>query len=291
MRNLVAVDWVAQAIVRLLHRPGCHGRTYHLVSPEPTPVRLIADVAVEVLGLAGVELVGGGEAETGRSFLDQLGQYGPYLQGDPAFDSRHLQAALPDWPAVRIDRAVLTRLFAFAVADRWGRRRGDQKAVGSRQKAVGSKQKAAEESCPPTAYSLLPSAFCVCRDYLETVFPAAAAGSALLRQAGLTVTVGVDVLGNGGGQWTYTWKAGTLVDVRAVLAADADVIYRTTPDAFADIVEGRRTPQEAFTSRRVDVAGDLEKAFKLSVLFGLFLRESAEPRPARKEAECAGVSV
>ncbi|QBJ95443.1 SDR family oxidoreductase [Rhodococcus sp. ABRD24] len=39
--NVVPVDFVAAAIVELMLRPGLDGRTFHLVSPEPQPVREI----------------------------------------------------------------------------------------------------------------------------------------------------------------------------------------------------------------------------------------------------------
>lgn len=37
--NLVPVDYVAAAIVELVHRPGLDGRAFHLVSPRPQPLR------------------------------------------------------------------------------------------------------------------------------------------------------------------------------------------------------------------------------------------------------------
>ena len=39
--NVVPVDFVAAAIVELMLRPGLDGRTFHLVSPDPQPVRQI----------------------------------------------------------------------------------------------------------------------------------------------------------------------------------------------------------------------------------------------------------
>src|SRR5262249_50684090 len=53
-RNLVPVDWVARAVVQILHRPMHHGRTFHLASEHPTPARRIKEVAEELLALDGV---------------------------------------------------------------------------------------------------------------------------------------------------------------------------------------------------------------------------------------------
>jgi nucleoside-diphosphate-sugar epimerase len=255
-RNLVPVDWVAQAIVRLIGRPACHGRTYHLTAPRLVPVRLLKEVAEELLQVEGVRFGGPGVVEdtTGleRLFLDRLEEYWPYLHGDPEFDSRRLQAALPDLPAVVIDRPLVERLVQFAVTDEWGHR-------GRR----GAK-------APPAP------ARTDCRRYVEEVFPTAARRSVLGRAARLTATVALDVRGPHGGQWTCGWVGGDLQFVRRGLDPAADVCYRTDPATFDDVVRGRQSAQDAFFARRIEVAGDVEKALKLAVMFGQFLRETAQ---------------
>ena len=64
----------------------------------------------------------------------------------------------------------------------------------------------------------------------------------------------------------------------------ADVVYRTDPVTFDNVVRGRSSPQEAFFARRVEIGGDVEKGLKLAVLFGLFLAEAGRALPARQEA-------
>jgi len=127
-RNLVPVDWVAQAIVQLVDRPAWHGRVFHLTSPAPVPLRLIKEVAEEVLQIEGVRFAGpevlAAQTPLEQFFLDRLEDYWPYLHGDPEFDRRNLDAALPNLPAVVVDRPLLARLAQFTVSDRWeyGRR-------------------------------------------------------------------------------------------------------------------------------------------------------------------------
>jgi nucleoside-diphosphate-sugar epimerase len=122
-RNFVPVDWVAQAITRIVARPTLHGRTYHLATPNPITVQDIKDVAAEELGIAGVELVGRvpNPSALERAFLDGLQEYWPYLGSDPAFDCRNTRAALPELPAPRVDGELFRRLIQFAIKDNWGR--------------------------------------------------------------------------------------------------------------------------------------------------------------------------
>src|SRR5262249_13581483 len=125
-RNLVPVDWAAGAVVRIMGRPAWHGRTFHLVAREAVPVRVIKEVAAEVLGLDGVSWGVRGTptdlTDLEKTFLDHRRESWPYLADDPEFDCRNTRAALPDLPPPAVGPALLRRLIAFAVADGWGRR-------------------------------------------------------------------------------------------------------------------------------------------------------------------------
>jgi thioester reductase-like protein/putative sterol carrier protein len=262
-RDLVPVDWVARAIVSLVDRPDCHGRTYHLTASHPVPARLIKDVAEEVLGIEGVRF-GGPEVfddptPLERGFLDHIQEFWPYLHGDPRFDRRNLDAALPDLPCVRIDRPMLARLIRYAVSDGWGRR--------SRRNPTRAVSRARIN----------------CRLYVEEVFPSAMRRSRVARAAGLDVTVALEVIGPGGGQWTCEWIGGDLASVHRGLREGAEVRYRTDSDTFDDVIRGRQSPQEAFFARRIEVAGDVEKALKLAVLFGHFLTEDTVQAHSNQE--------
>jgi thioester reductase-like protein len=255
-RNLVPVDWVAQAIVRLMREPAAHGRTFHLVSGQPVAARLIKEVSEEVLQVDGVTFAGPqvftDASPLERVFLDHLQEYSPYLEGDPVFDTSTLSAVLPDLPSAAVDRPLLQRLIEFAVADQWGRARRERKR-------------------PPAASERID-----CRRYVEDTFPRAARRSTLARDVGLNVEVALDIVGPGGGQWTCGWIAGELAFVRRGLQASAEVLYRTDAGTFDDVVAGRQSPQDAFFTRRVAVVGDVEKALKLAVLFEHFLKKRQE---------------
>jgi nucleoside-diphosphate-sugar epimerase len=258
-RDLVPVDWVARAIARLVNRPECHGKTYHLVAEERTPVGVIRDVAEEALGIDGVRLAGRGPLQAPtpleEMFLGQLQEYWPYLDGDPVFDRRNTRAALPDLPAPRFDRALLTRLIRYAASAGWGR--------------------------PPRARARK-NATVDCARYLEEFFPDAARRSSLAK-APLDVTVALEVTGGDGGRWLCRWEGSELAEVRPDRTSAAAVAFRMDSATFAAVVRGRLTTQNAFFDRRVEIAGDVEKGLKLAVLFDHFVKEFPYGRPALQE--------
>ena len=262
--NLVPVDWVSRAIVELLARPQWHGRTFHLVARSPVSTRLVRDVGAEVLNLRGVEFVGSEAVEQPslleQRFHDGIREYWPYLGGNPVFASANTSAALPDLPPPPVDRPMLERLIRFAVANRWGRIPKQTTEVSPR-------------SLPPSR----------CAEYIEQVFPGQARQSGLAREAGLDLTICIDLRGPGGGQWSCKWQQGELIYARRGLEDDAVVTYHTDTETFQAVISGLQIPQEAFFEQRIAITGDLETALKLAVLFGQFLAEHPVPQPHRTE--------
>jgi thioester reductase-like protein len=265
MWNLVPVDWVARAIVELLGKPWWHGYTFHLVSRSPVTTRLLRDVGVEILNLSGVEFAGPGSVENPtrleQLFVEGIEEYWPYLSGNPIFASANTQSALPGLPPPVVDRPLLERLINFAVACNWGR--GSAPGKGK----------------PPPRSS--------CADYIERTFPPQARQSRLGREAGLDLTIGVDVHGPGGGQWSCTWKSGEFQATTPGLAEDALVIYHTSTTTFHALLTGQLTPQEAFFEQQISITGDLETALKLAVLFGQFLTETTSTTQPREVMDAA----
>jgi thioester reductase-like protein len=261
--NLVSVDWVSQAIVALLDKPHWHGHTFHLVSRAPVTTRLLRDVAAEVLGLSGVEFAGpggvGNPSLLEQLFFDGIREYWPCLSGSPVFACANTRMALPGLPPPVMDRETLQRLIRFAVSERWGR--------GTRAEVLSSQPR------------------WTCAEYMDRVFPDQARRSNLAREAGLDLTVAIDVRGDEGegGQWSCKWQGGELAYLRRGLDAGAAVTYHTDASTFQAVVSGLLTPQEAFFEERIAITGDLETALKLAVLFGQFLLEQPAPEDHRKE--------
>jgi nucleoside-diphosphate-sugar epimerase len=266
-RNLVPVDWVSGAIVRLVSDPDCHGHTYHLVAREPVLARLIKEVAEAVLGIDGVSWVGPDglvdPSPLEEQFLEQLNQFWAYCDGDPVFDDANTRAALPELSPPMIDRDLLARLLRFAVADRWGRARRRR----------------------PRRTAKID-----CTHYVEEFFPAALRRSTLT-QVPLDVTVGLDVSGPDGGQWTCCWEDGALMRLQRGREGPAEVVYRLDLATFAAIVAGRLQPQQAFLTRRIEIEGDIEKGLKLAVLFEHLVQECPfNPTSPREFADAESLS-
>ncbi len=265
-RNLVPVDWVARAILGIVNQPYCHGLTYHLVARNPVRVREIKDIAETVLGIDGVVWAEPDWSPPADSleaaFLGQVREYWPYMHGDPVFGYRNTRTALPWLPAPHLDRAMLERLIRYAVSDRWGR--------PERQHRSGPDNGA-------------------CAAYLEHFFPEAARRSSLARVP-IRATIGLEVRGPGGGQWTCRWDEDG-PRVRRGLPEQADVIYQLDRATFTDLVHGRERAPDAFLARRIEIAGDVEKGLKLAVLFDQFVKECPCPLSPAEEPDAAAVLV
>ncbi len=180
-RNFIPVDWVAEAMVRLLGMPATRGRTIHLAPDKPITIRQLIDFTSSYLNSGGVEFCGPGKpadlndieamAYGGKSL------YEPYEQTDPVFETTTLSELLPDLPCPAIDEPMLHRFLAYGDADRWGKKRHRGPVVETwAANLLGSLE--------PTALSALARAV--------------AGGAA----ASPPATIGIEVVGAGGGSWT-----------------------------------------------------------------------------------------
>ena len=87
------------------------GETYHLVAPVPVPSGCDQADRRGTAGHRRRRLDRARSADRADTleeiFRNGLQEYWPYFQGDPVFDCRNTQAALPDLPAPRVDAALL----------------------------------------------------------------------------------------------------------------------------------------------------------------------------------------
>jgi thioester reductase-like protein len=258
-QNLVPVDWVAQAVVRLLERPHWHGRTFHLAGRQDVRLDEIKQMIEELVGLEGVTWAGlegfDDPSPLERLVLEQFENYWAYLRGRLTFDCRNTRRALPDLPPPAFDRALLQRLLRFAVADQWGR---------------GRRPEPVPQESPHT-------------HYLEQFLPERAQHFLLTHQLPIDLHFALDIRGPGGGRWTYRLAGGVVVEQKHGPDTGAAVVYRTDAATFARLVRGRQTLQEAFFEGRIEIDGDLERALKLAFLFQQFLAEYPYPSFSREE--------
>lgn len=123
-KNLVPVDWVSQAMARIVVTPNLHGKTYHLTPRLPINMRLVRDVFEEAVGFYGAGFYGAGARRENGSepedlFHQHMEVYKSYWRDDPEFDSTNTRSALPDLPCPHVDRTMLLRLSKAAIANRF----------------------------------------------------------------------------------------------------------------------------------------------------------------------------
>ena len=123
-KNLVPVDWVSEAMSRIMIDSALHGRTYHLTPRLSVNMRLVRDVFEEAVGFYGTGFYGQGERrpsthEAEDLFHQHMEVYQSYWRDDPEFDCTHTREALPDLPCPHVDRTMLLRLSKTAIANRF----------------------------------------------------------------------------------------------------------------------------------------------------------------------------
>ncbi|QDT35724.1 SDR family oxidoreductase [Stratiformator vulcanicus] len=140
-RNVVPVDWVANAMVRIFNQPSLHGETYHLAPSEPTTTNHSIGTCLEYFSIDGVEFVGH-DADISdwntyeQAVAENTAIYDAYVTSDPVFDVSNTIAALPDLPCPELDRDMLHRFIEFGESDRWGKRQSRKKR-SPKDNAVG----------------------------------------------------------------------------------------------------------------------------------------------------------
>jgi thioester reductase-like protein len=208
-RNMIPVDWVAEAIARLLADPRARGRTIHLAPSQPITMRQVIDYTSSYLNSGGVEFCGPrtiddlndteSVAYSGKSL------YEAYEQTDPVFALDNLRELLPDLVCPLIDEAMMHRFLAYGDADRWGKRRPPALAIHTWAADVLEGLSGSELLGLARALAGGPGA----------VAPAA---------------IGIDIVGPGGGSWTISRTSATDLTLERGLAPAAQVFRLSVAD-------------------------------------------------------------
>jgi thioester reductase-like protein len=256
-QNIVAVDWVAQALLTLLYRRRWHGRTYHLAAWQSVRLDEIKDILSELLPLESVQWVGPeglpDPTPLEQLVLEQFQDYWSYLYSNLDFDCRNTKRALPELPPPRFDRQLAARLLEFAQADNWGRQRGRTLAASPSE----------------------------CAHYLESVLPQQARHSPLARALPHDFHFALDIGGADGGQWSFRCGGEEVLSVERGIRSVPEVLYRIDADTFLRLIRGRQSAQKAFLDGQIEIEGDMEKALLLATFIEQFLADSlSENQPA-----------
>jgi nucleoside-diphosphate-sugar epimerase len=142
-KNLVPVDWVAEAIVRTVNMNSSsrapttpvRPRILHWTNPHPVPCALLQECITTAIEYSSSDKQSAQAALTrdkqtrdnpsdeiplSGDFREQMQVYESYFRSDPDFDNRQSRALLPDLPCPVVDRAMLLRLARYAIEQNFG---------------------------------------------------------------------------------------------------------------------------------------------------------------------------
>ncbi len=179
-RNVVPVDWVADAISTIFCNPEAHGKTYHLSPDHYMCGRELLEHCYEFFNSCGVEFRGDGDRsgdnEFSKTYFANVSIYQDYETSDPTFDKSNLESVF-DVVCPKIDKEMTLRFMEFGIANKWGKKR---------------------ESVPKVE-----------RWFDSELANIARSATSLLQRlsSGEKETLpkfGIDIHGPGGGQWQFT---------------------------------------------------------------------------------------
>lgn len=209
-RNIIPVDWVSAVMVRIFETPEARGGTYHMAPDKPMTSGDMIRWCGEYFKSTGVEFCGhdfvpepvSREEDEDQWMFERLvrenmGTYEPYERTDNVFDMTQTKRFAGDIVCPEIDRTVIHRYIDFGNEDRWGK---------NRQKAPRIEVSAAELLSP--------------------------AGEEVRK----TRTVGFDVSGPGGGQYTVQFSAEGIASVDRGLPEENVPVLKVTVDELKKAV-------------------------------------------------------
>ncbi|MDO4582642.1 MAG: SDR family oxidoreductase [Planctomycetia bacterium] len=126
-KNFVPVDWVASVFMRIFRNPQWHGKTYHLTNPNPPLILDFVEVVQEAVEKYS-EFSDENDAMVAtedwfqENYAMQIAIYEPYLQDDPDFDTRNVQAAAGDLPCPRMTKDLMMFLAKKAILSDFGKK-------------------------------------------------------------------------------------------------------------------------------------------------------------------------
>lgn len=178
-RNLVPVDWVSEVIAHIVCTPNAHGRTFHLTPEKCTTATEVIDSCCNYFNSSGV-VYAGEEADTeaddefSKAIFENTRIYESYVTSDPEFDRTNVEKWAGHLPCPEIDEPMIHRFIEFGEANRWGKKR-----------------------------AISPNVEYWFEDELERIGKLAESiVGRLSASIDSQITVGLDIKGAGGGQWT-----------------------------------------------------------------------------------------
>lgn len=231
-KNLVPVDWVSKVMTWLITHSEYAGRTYHLTNPKPvTSVSMLIAIAQALEEMVNAEESHKHAREIkqsdlkamNESFREQMEVYRSYWRDDPDFDVTNTQSAAAHLPCPELSHETMLMLAQFAIKARFGWPR--------------------EHSSPldETIEGWLGT-------YLEK-------GPHEHHLNGNGIHLNVAISGQGGGQWCFTLKNGSVVSAVQGLHGQLGNRCQLAAKTFIEVVTGETPFKQAIRDGKILVEG------------------------------------
>ncbi len=239
-KNFVPVDWVSAATTHIVTHPEHHGKTYHLTPRHPATVRLIRDILEQAAGFYSAKFVGENTevndwSEVEQLFNDNIHVYNSYWRDDPIFDCTNTTAALPHLPCPHIDLQTLLKMSKVAIDCNFG----------------GGRDKRIDLDFDP-------------HQHLKPLVDAGEKQPAGNNSAHL---LGLEVTGQGGGDWHLLLENGKLVGAQIGRDQNCTAVYHLDSGTFASLANGQDNAGTALEEGRLVIDGN---GLTRAELVGLF---------------------
>lgn len=124
--NVIPVDYVAKASIRLIEDPLNHNKIFHLTHPNPPTHQWTLDHISERFGLGGMRFSGAGAPFTQprnqieRMVWRQMQTILLHFANNPIFDRTEIDKALPHPQPTDISHEYVDKIIDYAIQSDWG---------------------------------------------------------------------------------------------------------------------------------------------------------------------------
>lgn len=124
--NVIPVDYVAKAAIRIIENPANHNKIFHLTNPAPPQHQWTYDYISRRFKIGGLRFAGAGTPFTQprntveRMIWRQMQTILLYFANNPIFDRTNTEMAVPDLQVPSITEEYIGRIVDYAIEKDWG---------------------------------------------------------------------------------------------------------------------------------------------------------------------------
>ncbi|MBM4326285.1 MAG: NAD-dependent epimerase/dehydratase family protein [Deltaproteobacteria bacterium] len=124
--NIIPVDYVSKAAVRIIENAKNHNKVFHLTHPDPPTHQATLDLICKKFDIGGINFAGEGAPFTQprnrieRMVWRQMQTILFYFSNNPIFDRSNTDRALADYPVPPMTDEVIHRVIDYAIEKDWG---------------------------------------------------------------------------------------------------------------------------------------------------------------------------